>query len=97
MGCKRKLKNCVKIIRKNVAEHARQFPRGDWSFLGLGSEKKWYGTYDGITKWILDTHSGENAELREIWSSCITLHQRLGKRKITKQRGRKDNNTFHSV
>ena len=33
---------------KSVAEYARQFPRGPWSFLVPGSEKKWYGTYDGI-------------------------------------------------
>ena len=85
---------CENNSKKNVGEHARQFPRGDWSFLGLGSEKKWYGTYDGITKWILDINSGENPEHREIWSSCITLHQSHGKRIIKKQRGRKDNNTF---
>ena len=28
-----------------VANYARRFPRGHWSFLGLGSEKKWYATY----------------------------------------------------
>ena len=28
-----------------VANYARRFPRGDWSFLGPGSEKKWYGTF----------------------------------------------------
>ena len=28
-----------------VANYARRFPRGRWLFLGLGSEKKWYGTY----------------------------------------------------
>ena len=34
------------------ANYARRFPRGRWSFLGPGSEKKWYGTYsdklDGV-------------------------------------------------
>ena len=30
---------------QTVAEHARRFPRGDWSFSGPRSEKKWYGTY----------------------------------------------------
>ena len=30
---------------QTVAEYARRFPRGQWSFLGVGSEKKWYGTY----------------------------------------------------
>ena len=32
---------------KRVEEYARRFPRGHWSFHGPGSEKKWYGTYDG--------------------------------------------------
>ena len=27
------------------AEKARKFPRGHWSFLEPGSEKKWYGTH----------------------------------------------------
>ena len=27
--------------------YVRGFPRGHWSFLGHGSEKKWYGTYSG--------------------------------------------------
>ena len=30
---------------QTVANYARRFPRGRWSFLGLGSEKKWYGTH----------------------------------------------------
>ena len=28
-----------------VAEYARKFSRGHWSFLGPGSQEKWYGTY----------------------------------------------------
>ena len=27
---------------QTVAGYARKFPRGHWSFLGLGSDKKWY-------------------------------------------------------
>ena len=30
---------------QTVANYARKFPRGHWSFLGLGSEEKWYGTH----------------------------------------------------
>ena len=30
---------------KIVAEYARKFAHGHWSFLGLGSEKKWYGIH----------------------------------------------------
>ena len=29
----------------SVAHYARRFPRGRWSILGPGSEKKWHGTY----------------------------------------------------
>ena len=32
---------------KTSKECAERLPRGRWSFLGLGSEKKWYGTHDG--------------------------------------------------
>ena len=35
---------CVQNSIK-VAKYARRFPCGRWSFLGPGSEKKWYGTY----------------------------------------------------
>ena len=31
---------------KTNKQCARGFPRGHWSFLGPGSEEKWYGTYD---------------------------------------------------
>ena len=30
---------------QTVANYARTFPRGHWSFLGRGLEDKWYGTY----------------------------------------------------
>ena len=30
---------------KTMKRYARRFLRGHWSFLGPGSEKKWYGTY----------------------------------------------------
>ena len=32
---------------KTIKECAEIFLRGHWSFLGLGSEKKWWGAYDG--------------------------------------------------
>ena len=28
-----------------VSEYVPKFPRGHWSFLGPGSQEKWYGTY----------------------------------------------------
>ena len=47
-------RHCMERTRKHrnvwenpgiVANYVRRFPRGRWSFLGLGSEKKGYGTY----------------------------------------------------
>ena len=37
----------------HVADYARRFAHGHWSFLGPGSEKKWYGThtYKPIGEW----------------------------------------------
>ena len=36
--------NCIANARR-VIDYARRFTRGHWSFLGLGSEKTWYGTH----------------------------------------------------
>ena len=36
--------NCIAKALK-VTEYARRFTQGHWSFLGPGSEKKWYGTH----------------------------------------------------
>ena len=35
----------VNIIHRQFTNYARRFPRGCWSFLAPGSNKKWYGTY----------------------------------------------------
>ena len=42
---KKGMKKNVKSNACEVANYARRFPRGHWSFLGPGSEKKWYGTF----------------------------------------------------
>ena len=41
-GEKRNTERC-EYNSKTIADYARKFPRGRWSFLGPGSEKKWYG------------------------------------------------------
>ena len=38
-----------------VADSGRSFLRGHWSFLGPGSEKKWYGTYSDKPDGAWDT------------------------------------------
>ena len=36
--------NCIANSVK-ITEYARNFSQGRWSYLGPGSEKKWYGTH----------------------------------------------------
>ena len=55
--------NCIANSVK-IRENARKFPQGRWSFLGLGCEKKWYGTH---------THKPDGE-----WDS-IACHQCFGK------------------
>ena len=81
--------NNSKMIRKS----AERFLRGHWSFRGPGSEKKWDGTYyckpdgswDRTAQKMLQNCAG---------SSSIPLCQRLGERRIKKQRKGKDVNTL---
>ena len=42
---KKGIKGKCKSNAHEVADYARRFLRGHWSFLGPGSEKKWFGTY----------------------------------------------------
>ena len=35
----------------NIATYTIRFPFGHWSHLGLGFEKKWYGTHVNKPKW----------------------------------------------
>ena len=37
-----------------VSLHARKFGKGQWSFIGLGSEKKWYSVKEDSPKGICD-------------------------------------------
>ena len=78
-----------------IANCARRFPRGHWSFLGPGSEKKWYGTcnekLDGSWDRIAERMM---TEFPRIWSSNIPWFQCHRERRIEKQRRRKEVNTL---
>ena len=50
LGEKGNTERCI-MNSFTVANYARRFPRGRWSFLGPGSEKKWYGTYSDKPDW----------------------------------------------
>ena len=53
-GEKKKIEEKCKSNAPEVADYARRFLRGHWSFLGPGSEKKWYGTYSDNSDGIWD-------------------------------------------
>ena len=74
-----------------VANYGRRFPRGRWSFLGLGPEKKWYGTYTDKPDGDWD-RTAERMMLNFAESShpIFPCHQRPGKGRIKKQRKRKE-------
>ena len=95
-GKQKEMKNYVKKS-KRVEEYARRFPRGHWSFLGPGSEKKWYATYNSKPNGCWDRTAETMMQFfRKIWSPSVPLYQCLGERRIKKHSRRKDNNTFHS-
>ena len=60
---------------KTIEKYARRLPRGHGSFLGSGSEKKWYGLQ---ARWILESNCRENAaDFRRNRSSGIPWHRAL--------------------
>ena len=72
--------SCVNNSR-TIREYAEGFLRGHWSFLGPGSEKKWYGTYDCKPDRSWNRIAEKNAsEFRRIRPSDIPLYQCFGER-----------------
>ena len=70
-----------------VANHARRFLLGRWSFLGPGSEMKWYGTHSDKPAGNWDkTAERMMLNFAEKLSSFLSRHQRPGKRRVKKQR-----------
>ena len=71
----------------SVTEYARRFTRGHWSFLGLGSEKKWYRTHvsklDGQCDKIVE-HMMLN--FAESGHPILRATNAMKKRRIEKQR-----------
>ena len=59
----RKPKTCI-ANSFNVADSARKFAPGRWSFLGLGSEKKWNGIH-------VNKPDGEWRKLLKAWCSSL--------------------------
>ena len=61
---------------QTVANYARKFPRGHWSFLGPGSQEKWYGTCtdkpDGSWNQSAENmHDGKFIRIRSSNISCL--------------------------
>ena len=79
---------------ETIREYAERFFRGHSSFLGPGSEKKWYGTHDCKPdgSWNRTAEKMLQNFARSI--TDIRLCQRLGEDRIKKQRRKKDINTL---
>ena len=70
-----------------VADYPRRFLRGHWSFLGPGSDKKWYGTYSDKPDGVWDKNCvRHDAWTRRNHSFNVPCFQRPWKSGITKQR-----------
>ena len=81
--------NCMMNSVTN-ADHARRFSPGRWSFLGPGSEKKWYGTHPNKLDGVSDrTAEGMMLNFAES-GSHISCHKCPEKRRIEKQRERSE-------
>ena len=79
----------VKSNSCEVANYARRFPRGHWSFLGPGSEKKWYGTYSDKLDRVSDKTAGEMLiEFSETAHPIFRASCALARERITKQKKR---------
>ena len=82
--------NCI-ANALGVSEYARGFKRRHWSLPGLGSEKKWCQQ----TRWRMGEKCWRHdAQLCRKRSSSVLCQQRLGKRRIEKQRQRSE---IHSL
>ena len=86
--------NCIANAHR-VTEYARRFTREHWSFLGLGSEKKWYGTHVSKSDGQWDkTAEDMMLNFAESGHPVFCATSALEKRKIEKQRER---NEIHSL
>ena len=64
--------NCGSNDEK-VKNYAKRFSEGHWTFLGRGSEEKWYGSSNHAQKRAMELHSRQNdATIQRDWSSCIS-------------------------
>ena len=77
------MKNDVKIIRKRVEEYARMFLRGQWSFLGPGSEQKWHATDNSKPNGC----SEKNTKFTKILSPNIPSYQCFGRGHLRSKAG----------
>ena len=54
-----------------IKNYAQRFSAGHWTFLGPGSEEKWYGS-SSPSKRAMELHSRQNGTaIQRDWSSCI--------------------------
>ena len=73
-----------------VADYGRRFPRSYWSFLGLASEKKWYGTHSDKPDGVWDkTTADMMLELAEAVHPVFRSSSALKRRELRSKGGGK--------
>ena len=74
---KRMMRNCISNAEK-VKNYAMKFSQEHWTFLGPGSEEKWYGSSSHARKRAMELYSRQNgATVQRSWSSCVQKYQCL--------------------
>ena len=69
--------NCMSNAEK-VKNDAMRFSQGHWTFLGPGSEEKWYGNSSYAQKkrkWDSTANKMNGTAIQRNWSSCVQKYQ----------------------
>ena len=93
-GSKGKKQEC-ELSAQLVSIYAKRFSPGRWSFLGLGSEKKWYSTLEcKTTRRMGQSCRADDVKTRRKQTSSLQIHKSIVSRSAQKQRWWKIINTL---
>ena len=93
-GSKVNEKDCLENA-KLVFLHAKRFGKGQWSFIGPGSEKKWYCISEGQSTISMGQYGWKDVVgIRRKWLSNFQRYESIVQRSTQKQRTRKTFDTL---
>ena len=93
-GCKDNEKECESSAQL-VSLYAKRFSPGQWSFLGPGSEKKWYSTheYNPQVEWDRVAEQ-DDVNICRKQTPNLQIHKSIMQRSAQEQRWEKNVNTL---